>query len=157
MAELKTKVTKASVAKYIGDIADPQRRADCKRVAAMMQKATGAKAEMWGPSIVGFGRWRFRGRKDAAEWPRLAFSPRKANLTLYVLNGFKGQDALLAKMGSPACGISCVYVKRLDDLHVPTLAKVMAESLKKLKQMEQGASWSGSSPRPARKSARRRG
>jgi hypothetical protein len=156
MAELKTRPTKASVAKFIGDVADPQMRADCKRVAAMMEKATGAKAEMWGSGIIGFGRWYFRGKKDAAEWPRLGFSPRKGNLTLYVLNGFKGQDALLAKMGSPACGVSCVYVKRLDDLHLPTLARVMAESLKKLKQMEQGSSWPGSSQKPARRSPRRR-
>ena len=158
MTELKTRVTKASVAKFIDTVADAQMRADCKRVAAMMKKATGSNAEMWGSSIVGFGRWRFRGKNDAAEWPRLGFSPRKGNLTLYVLNGFKGQDALLEKMGSPACGVSCVYVKRLDDLHLPTLAKVMAESLRKLKQMEQGASWPRSSPKPkpARKSPRRR-
>ena len=155
MAELKTRVTQRSVAKFIEAIADPQTRADCKRIAVMMKKATGAKAEMWGTSMIGFGRWRYRGKKDAAEWPRLAFSPRKGNLTLYVLNGFKGQDALLAKMGSPACGVSCVYVRRLDELHQPTLAKVMAASLEKLKQIEQGSSWPGSLRKPARRSPRR--
>ena len=136
MAELKTKVTKASVAKFIDDIPDPQVRADCKRIAAMMKKATGAKAEMWGPSIIGFGRWRYVAKDDPREWLRVGFSPRKANISLYVLNGFKGQDALLKRLGSPACGRGCLYVKRLDDFHQPTLTKIIAESLKKTKQME---------------------
>jgi hypothetical protein len=140
MAELKTKVTKASVARFIDDIADPQVRADCKRIVAMMKKATGAKSEMWGPSIIGFGRWRYYGKDDSREWLRVGFSPRKSNISLYVLNGFKGQDALLKRLGNPACGRGCLYVKRLDDLHQPTLAKLITESLKKTKQLEKAAS-----------------
>ena len=137
MTELKTKVTKASVADFLDAIPDAQVRADCKRIAAMMKKASGAKAEMWGSSIVGFGRWRYhRKNDDYFEWMRIGFSPRKGNITLYVLNGFKGQDALLAKLGNPACGKGCLYVKRLSDLHEPTLQKVMTESIKKNKAME---------------------
>jgi hypothetical protein len=136
MAELKTRPTKASVAKFIDAIADDQKRADSKRIVAMMKKATGKRAEMWGPNIIGFGRWRYYGKDDPREWPYLGFSPRKTNIVLYVLNDFDGQDAMLERLGSPACGKSCLYVKRLDDLHQPTLAKLMAASLRKTKQTE---------------------
>jgi hypothetical protein len=137
MAELKTRATKASVTAFLGRIADPQVRADCKRIAAMMKKATGAKAEMWGTNIVGSGRWTYhRKGGDALEWMRIGFSPRKGKITLYVLNGFKGQAALLAKLGDAKWAGGCLYVKRLSDLDQATLQKVMNESVKKTKVLE---------------------
>src|SRR5688572_29646425 len=100
MAELKTKVTRASAAKFLDAIADADVRADCKRIAAIMKKATGAKAEMWGANLVGFGRYHYTyasGRDG--DWMEVAFSPRKNNLTLYMTSGFSGFDDLLTKLG----------------------------------------------------------
>src|SRR5688572_734140 len=100
MAEPKTKVTKASPKQFLDSIADPGVRADCRRIAAMMAKATGEKAEMWGPSIVGFGRYRYRGASGReGEWMQIAFSPRKNAITLYLMSGFATFDTLLGKLG----------------------------------------------------------
>ncbi|MEK7402574.1 MAG: hypothetical protein AABZ80_09470, partial [Gemmatimonadota bacterium] len=91
MAELKTKVRRASVPRFLGAITGPAKRADCKRIATMMRRATGAKPEMWGPSIVGFGRYRYQGNSGrSGEWMKIGLSPRSTNITLYLLSGFEG-------------------------------------------------------------------
>jgi Domain of unknown function (DU1801) len=86
---------------------------------------------MWGSAIVGFGTYRFKyadGRE--ADWPITAFSPRKANITLYIMAGFEDYDELFAQLGKHDCGKSCVYIKRLSDIDVPTLKKLIAGSVK---------------------------
>jgi hypothetical protein len=122
MAELQTKRTKASVAQFIAKVPDAGQRADAKRVAAMMKKVTGKKAEMWGPAIVGFGRYTYR--KDGAEMPVAAFSPRKGKLVLYVYELDKHKK-LLEEIGSPECGKVCVYIKRLSDVNERALEKLV--------------------------------
>jgi hypothetical protein len=133
MAELKTKPTGQSVAQFIA-AQDEQRREDCATLAALMEKATGAPPKMWG-AIVGFGDYRYKyasGREG--DWFLTGFAPRKGNLTLYVLNGFPGQDELLAKLGKHKTGKGCLYLNRLDDIHLPTLKKLITASVKQAKK-----------------------
>jgi hypothetical protein len=132
MAELKTKKTGASVDRFLGAIKDAQVREDCQAITKMMEAATKSKAEMWGSSIVGFGRRRLvypNGRE--LDWMVIGFSPRKQNITLYVLGGLEKEDELLAKLGTHACGKGCLYMKRLADVHGPTLKKIIQVAAKK--------------------------
>ncbi len=136
MAELKTKATKASVSAFINAIDDEQRRKDCKAVAAMMQKATGAKPKMWGPSIVGFGDFSYVDKaKQHHQWFQCGFSPRKQALTLYLMGGYPKDPATAKKLGKFKTGGSCLYIKTLDDVHEPTLRSLIAQSLKRVKTL----------------------
>jgi hypothetical protein len=131
MAELKTKRNSASVDDFLDSIKDEQVRNDCRVLVDVMQKATKAKPQMWGASIVGFGSYRYKyasGRE--ANWMLSAFSPRKQNITLYIMAGFEQYDDLLSRLGTHACGKSCLYIKRLSDVHLPTLRKLVAASVK---------------------------
>jgi hypothetical protein len=135
MAELKTKKTEASIAQFV-DALDEQRREDVQTLLALMQAATGAEPKLWGSSIVGFGDYRYvyaSGRQG--DWFLTGFAPRKGNLTLYVLNGFPGQDELLEKLGKHKVGKGCLYVNHLDDIHLPTLKKLIAGSVKQAKKL----------------------
>ncbi|KFL35629.1 DUF1801 domain-containing protein [Arenimonas donghaensis] len=128
--ENKTQPTHADVDAFLDAVADPQRREDCRRIRALMQEATGAPAEMWGPSIIGFGRYRYRyesGREG--EWMLTGFSPRKNDLTLYIMPGFDRFETLLAKLGKHKTGKSCLYVKRLADVDLHVLEQIVRESV----------------------------
>ena len=130
MAENKTKATKASVAGFLGAIADETRRADAKALVQLMQAATGEKPKMWGTSIVGFGSEHYvyeSGREG--DMPLVGFSPRKAATVLYGLRGGRGSEALLARLGRHTEGKGCVYVKRLDDVDQKVLAEMLAKSV----------------------------
>ncbi|MCG3160142.1 MAG: hypothetical protein JMDDDDMK_01178 [Acidobacteria bacterium] len=131
MAELKTKLNDASVDDFLNAIKDEQVRQDCWAIAEIMRKATKAEPKMWGSSIVGFGSYRYKyasGREG--DWMQVAFSPRKQNISLYITSGFEGRDELLAKLGKHSCGKGCVYIKRLSDIHLPTLRKLINASVK---------------------------
>ena len=131
MAELKTKRTTASVSAFLKRIPDPARRRDCLTIKRMMEQVTRSKAKMWGPSIVGFGTYKYQypnGRE--AEWMLTGFSPRKQNLTLYIMSGFEQRDELLNKLGKHKTGKACLYINRLDDVHLPTLKKLIQHSFK---------------------------
>ena len=130
MAELKTKLTTASVDDFLNSIKDGQVRNDCWTIVEIMQKATKAKPQMWGPSIVGFGSYQYK-YPDGREmnWMLTAFSPRKQNITLYLMPGFEQYDELMGKLGKHSCGKSCLYIKRLSDVHVPTLKKLVNASV----------------------------
>ena len=135
MAELKTRRTDASVAEFLKGIDDKQKRVDAKKVSAMMRAATGSRAKMWGPSIVGFGSYHYKyasGR--AGDWMLTGFSPRKQNLTLYIMPGFKQFDALLGKLGKYKTGKSCLYIKRLDDVDLKVLERLITESVKHMRK-----------------------
>ena len=131
MAELKTKPTDASVSAFLGKVADPARRADCQAVAKMLEEVTGEEPKMWGPSIVGFGRYRYQGAngKDA-EWPVIGFSPRKTDLTFYLMPGVARFGALTAKLGRYKSGKSCLYVRKLADVDMNVLRQLCAASVK---------------------------
>jgi hypothetical protein len=131
MAELKTKRNDASVDDFLDSIKDEQVREDCLAISDIMQKATKAKPQMWGSGIVGFGSRRYKyssGRE--IDWMLIAFSPRKQNITLYISSGFEGYDELTAKLGKHSCGKGCLYIKRLSDVHLPTLKKLINASVK---------------------------
>jgi hypothetical protein len=130
-AERKTRVTNVAVDDFIDTHESEQVRDDCRTIAAIMQKATKAKAEMWGSSIVGFGRcwWTGAGGRQV-EWMVTAFSPRKTNLTIYLWPQFDGKQELLAKLGKHSAGKGCLYIKRLSDVHLPTLKKLIEGSVR---------------------------
>ncbi len=129
-AAAKTQPTAASVDAFLDAIADPQRREDCRRVRTLMEAATGAPAVMWGAAIVGFGRYRYRyASGHEGEWPVTGFSPRKNDLTLYIMPGFEQQPALMAGLGKFKTGKSCLYLKRLDDVDPVALERLVRWSV----------------------------
>jgi hypothetical protein len=134
-AEAKTRPTKEKVKDFLNRIPDAARREDCFAVAKMMEEITGSKPQMWGPSIVGFGTWHYKyatGREG--DWPVAAFSPRKQDLTLYLsLDGYEKYGELMDQLGKHKTGKSCLYIKRLSDIHVPTLKKLIKASVKDAK------------------------
>jgi hypothetical protein len=135
MAELKTKRTAASVGAFLKRIPDPARRRDCLAVKRMMEQVTRSKAKMWGPSIVGFGIYKYRypsGR--TGEWMLTGFAPRKQNLTLYIMAGFGFQKDLMRQLGSYSTGQSCLYIKRLADVDTKVLEKLIRASVRHMKQ-----------------------
>ena len=130
MPKRKTMVTTASVDDFIDALDDERVRDDCRTLVALMQTATGAPAEMWGASIVGFGRYQWQSVSGKpVEWMMTAFSPRKANLTLYLWPDFEQKGELLAGLGKHSCGKGCVYIKRLSDVDLPTLKALIAASV----------------------------
>jgi hypothetical protein len=132
-AEAKTKPTKEKVTDFLNRIPDAERREDCFAVARMMEEITGAKPQMWGSSIVGFGSYHYKyASGQQGDWPIAAFSPRKQDLTLYLMIGFEKYDELLSRLGKHRTGKSCLYLKRLSDIHVPTLKKLIKLSVKDL-------------------------
>ncbi len=140
-AELKTQRNRASVAAFLKSVADPERRADCAALLALMKTATGAKAEMWGTSIVGFGSFRYRGASGReGDWMLTGFSPRKQNMTVYVMSGFGPFAELMPKLGKyKISGGSCLYFNRLADLHLPTLRKIVKQSVALTKKRDVSA------------------
>ena len=134
MAEQKTKPTQASVKQFLNQVPEKERRDDCFTVVKIMEEITGHKPKMWGPSIVGFGTYRYKyasGREG--DWPITGFSPRKRDLTLYMMVGFEKQTELMKQLGKHSTGKSCLYLKRLSDIHIPTLKKLIKWSIKELK------------------------
>jgi hypothetical protein len=134
VAELKTRTTGASVSAFINAIPEDQRRADCKALVGIMEKATKSKAKMWGPSIVGFGDMEYvNSTRKPQKWFRCGFSPRKQALTLYLMGGYPKTGPVAEKLGTFKTSASCLYIKSLDDVHVPTLKTILADSLKRIK------------------------
>jgi hypothetical protein len=131
MAQPKTKETKESVAAFLNKIPDADRRADCKAVADLMQAVTKEEPRMWGRSIVGFGRYtlKYAGGREG-EWPITGFSPRKSDLTLYIMGGFEESSDLMKRLGKYKTGKSCLYIKKLSDVDVAVLRKLVTRSVK---------------------------
>jgi hypothetical protein len=130
MAELKTKATGASVTDFLGGIKDEQRRQDCETVLELMRKATKAEPKMWGTAIVGFGDCHYTyasGREG--DWFLTGFSPRKQNLTLYVMGGYAKQGELLKQLGKHKLGGGCLYLNKLEDVHMPALKKLITQTV----------------------------
>lgn len=140
MAELKTKPTKASVSAYFSAIEDDQLRKDCRAVAAIMSKATKAKPVLWSTGLVGFGDYRYKyasGREG--DWMLTALAVRSGKLTVYVMPGYAGRDEMLKTLGKVSGTSSCIHIKRLSDVHVPTLTKMINASVKHLKKKSTGS------------------
>jgi hypothetical protein len=134
MAEPKTRPTKASVKAFLDGVAHPTRRRDGHTVNRMLRRISGHPPVMWGPSIVGYGThdW-VTADGRATPWPIVGFSPRSTALVLYIMTGFPGREALLAKLGKHSIGKSCLYIKRLEDVDLPTLEALVKGSIRALK------------------------
>lgn len=135
MAELKTKKTNASVADFLNEIADERVREDCKKIAGLMQKAADSEPKMWGKNIIGFGNRRLKyasGRE--LDWMIVGFSPRKANLTLYLSTGENWNEDLLSKLGKHKTGKGCLYFKRLSDVNEEVLTEMIKESVERTRK-----------------------
>ena len=130
MAENKTTETGADVTAYLDAVPPEARREAARTLASLMQRVSGSQLAMWGPSIVGFGRYHYRydsGREGDA--PRTGFSARKAALTLYLTTGFAMREDLLARLGKHGQGKGCLYIKKLSDVDVAVLEELIASSL----------------------------
>lgn len=135
MSELKTRQNNASVADFLGAIENREQRADAKKIAAMMRAATGARAKMWGTSIVGFGSYHYKyasGREG--DHLLVGFSPRKTSLTVYIMPGFRKFQNLMAKIGKNKTGKSCLYIKKLADVDEKVLKKLIGDSVKLMRK-----------------------
>lgn len=130
-AEPKTKKTTASVTAFIDAVENETRRADAKAVLKLMKDATGEKPAMWGPSIIGFGAY----KGPTGDWPIVGFSPRKANLVLYIMPGFAQYDALLAKLGKHKTGKSCLYLNKLSDTDPAVLRQIVERSVAHMRKL----------------------
>ena len=130
MAENKTKPTAVSVADFLDAVPSAQRREDAKKVCAMMERLSGYPPVMWGPSIVGFGSYHYKydsGREGDAG--RIGFSPRSTSLVLYLVDGYKGKEAQLERLGKHKTGVSCLYINKLADVDESVLEEMVRDSL----------------------------
>ncbi|MEM6512600.1 MAG: DUF1801 domain-containing protein [Pseudomonadota bacterium] len=135
MAELKTKANAGSVADFLATVDDPKKRADCRKVAAMMRRATGKRARLWGSSIVGYGSYHYRyDSGQEGDWMLTGYSPRKQAITVYIMPGFAPFEALLQKLGTYKTGKSCLYIKKLDDVDETVLETLIAKSVQHMRK-----------------------
>ena len=135
MAEMKTRETKESVDAFLDKATDAKTRRECDTIMRIMKRVTGAPPRMWGPSMVGFGTYSYKyetGREG--EYFITGFSPRKSNLTLYVMPGFEQYPQLMKKLGKHKTGKSCLYVKTLDDIDLGVLEELIETSVADMKR-----------------------
>lgn len=131
LAEIKTKPTASSVEDYINNITDEQKREDSRVVLALMEKATKEKPQMWGSAMVGFGNVRYQSPATGREvdWFKMGFAPRKANLSLHLLN-LQPHSELLTKLGKHKTGAGCLYISKLADVDINILKKIIEAAAK---------------------------
>ena len=132
LTQIKTKETRASVEDFINSVKDEAKRKDSFTILKMMQKASKEKPKMWGSSIIGFGNKIYKspatGRE--VEWFKIGFSPRKANISLYLVLNIKKFAADLKKLGKHKTGVGCLYINKLDDVDVKVLEKLINTAAK---------------------------
>jgi hypothetical protein len=136
MAELKTTLNDGSVDDFIDTVQDPVRRDDCVKIIRIMQDVTGEPPKMWGAGIVGFGSYHYKyasGREG--DWFLTGFSPRKKDLTLYIMSGFKKSGALMNKLGKYKTGKACLYIKSMTDINEDVLKELIGESIEHLNNL----------------------
>ena len=130
MATNKTQPNDSDVNSFIESVNEDKKRADCFKLVEIMQEITNEKPKMWGPSIVGFGDYHYKyetGREG--DFFIVGFSPRKQNLTLYIMPGFERYEKLMADLGKYKTGKSCLYVKSLDDINLENLKELISDSV----------------------------
>lgn len=134
MSELKTKPTKQDPEEFLRTIEPEQKRKDAFALLEMFQQTTGERGVMWGSSIIGFGKYHYQSQRSAqkGDWPLVAFSPRKQNLTLYVIAG--DQSALLKKLGKHRISVACLYINKLADVDETVLAALIKKAYHFMKQ-----------------------
>ena len=136
MAELKTKKNEASVTKFLDGVKGEKKRQDSYTILKLMQQITKAEPKMWGTSIIGFGSYHYKyasGREG--DWFVTGFSPRKQNLTLYIMSGFSKYPDLLKKLGKFKTSKGCLYIKKIEDIDIATLKELIKQSVGYLKKL----------------------
>lgn len=136
MAELKTQRTDASVEDFLNAVTDETKKNDSFALLKMFSKITGEKPKMWGSSIIGFGQYHYKSERSSQEgdWPLTGFSPRKQNLTLYIMLGFADYAGLLKDLGKHKTSVGCLYIKRLSDVNQSVLEKLIKLSYEEMKK-----------------------
>jgi len=135
MAELKTKRNQGDVDAFLNSVENDKKRQDSFTILELMKQVTGKEPEMWGGSIVGFGSYHYKyasGREG--DWFVTGFSPRKQNLTLYIMAGFDEYEQLLGKLGKHSIGKSCLYIKKIEDIDMDVLKELVQKSVKHMER-----------------------
>lgn len=137
MSELKTKPTNENVESFLKTIEPEQKRIDAFKLLEIFKGVTNEKPIMWGPAIVGFGMYHYKSERSSQEgdWPLTAFSPRKANLTLYLMGEFNKYTDLLNKLGKHKTSVGCLYINKLSDIDQKVLSKLIEKSYKHMKKI----------------------
>ena len=136
MSDLKTKQNENSVDDFISNIEDPEKKRASRQILEILKNISKKKPKMWGDSIIGFGNYHYKyatGREG--DWMRIAFSPRKQNLTLYIMDGFDEYCELLEKLGKYKTGKSCLYIKKLQDIDINILKELVKKSLLNMEKL----------------------
>lgn len=133
MADLKTKVTDVDPAEFLASVTPDNRRAEGFRLAEVFAETTGWSAKMWGPSIVGYGYYDYTYKSGrSGRWMATGFSPRKAQLSIYIMPGYQDFSPILARLGPHSLGKSCLYIRRLDQVDLDVLGELIRAGLDRL-------------------------
>jgi hypothetical protein len=133
---MKTTKTRASASEFLAAVPEERVRRDCKTLVTLLKRITGEPPAMWGPSLVGFGQYHYKyasGREG--DWPIVSFSPRKKNITVYVMPGFAHYQKELARLGPHKLGKSCLYLDSLADIDLGALESILKDAVKRMKSM----------------------
>jgi hypothetical protein len=133
-APVKTHKNKASVADFIAAVESDQKRADARTIDKMLREISGEKPAMWGSSMIGYGTYRYTNTMGEADWPKIAFSPRKGATVLYILPGLLASDPLMKNLGKYKIGKSCLYINKLSDVDQKVLRELAARSWKSMSE-----------------------
>ena len=141
MAELKTQATNQDPKEFLKTIEPEQKRLDGLALLEIFGRVTGEKAVMWGTSIVGFGKYHYKSERSTQEgdWPLVGFSPRKQNLTLYIMHGNSDNHELLAKLGKHKASVGCIYINKLSDANQEALEELIKNSYQSMKKLYPGS------------------
>lgn len=136
MSTLKTRLNDSSVDVFINNVPDEIKKQDSLTLIKVLSKITGEPAKMWGSSIVGFGKYHYKSERSSQEgdWPLVGFSPRKQNLTIYIMTGFKDYRDLLKELGKHTTSVGCLYIKKLADIDMKILQKLIARCYADMKK-----------------------
>ncbi len=137
MAELKTKKTNASVPAFLKAVDNGQRRKDSLELLEIFTQVTKMPPKLWGSSIIGFGEYHYKSERSRQEgnWPLTGFSPRKRNMTVYIMPGFKNYQDLLSNLGKHKTSVSCIYFNKLADIDTKVLKQLIRKSVADMKKM----------------------
>ena len=136
MPVLRTRRNNQTVAEYLSRIKNEAQQADCQQLVEWMKEITQAEPKMWGPSIVGFGSYHYvYASGQEGDWPLTGFSPRKDNITIYIMDGVAGYEPLIEKLGKCKVSKTCIYVKKLEDVHATSLKTLIKKSVGAMRKM----------------------
>lgn len=133
MAELKTKMNDTDPIEFLLQVENDKRREDSIKLLQIMKNLTKEQPKMWGPSIIGFGKMEYKNTSGTHDWMMTGFSPRKQNLTIYIMDGFTKYERLLSKLGKHKLGKSCLYINKLEDIDIDILEELISKSIEYIK------------------------